>query len=51
MYKGLKYIGTREVTLEQIQGLIDDGFYVEYCDHGNKLISVDVFVSNVKDGE
>jgi hypothetical protein len=45
MYKGLKFIGTKELTREQIQGLIDDGFYVEYCDNGAKLLKVDIFVS------
>jgi hypothetical protein len=40
----MKYIGTRKLTREDIAELKACGFYVEYCDNGRALLSVDVYV-------
>jgi hypothetical protein len=40
----MKYVKTVKITREDIAELKACGFYVEYCDTGTRLLSVDVFV-------
>ena len=49
MYNGLKFIRNEMLTRDQIKQLEDDGFYVEFCDNGRKLLSADIFVSDTED--
>ena len=40
----MKYVATRLLSREDIAELKACGFYLEYCETGKKLLTVDVYV-------